>query len=250
MPPAEVYRELVNLVQTAPKPERQDHLAPSRSGQRRALAPAVAWGWLIRTLRTGEAVIAMEDRGYGSEASPLVRAALEHAIRLQWAAEYGDEFVEVALIAQKKSYTNLQKAQTENWRFSAELADSLQQHAAEASEDYASLSNLTALRAIVDANKERLGSLYMAWLMDTQESHPSLLTARHYFETYESHHGYKLHNQSRFKSAAVLKACYALVGAIDGYAKVVGLSTYFDAPLTRIIQHLVDPEGPPTKHQP
>ena len=205
--PAQLYHDLAKLVLAAPLPASPVTEGATRSGQREALAPAIAWGWLMRTVRSGQAAINMEANGYGAEASPLVRAALEHAIRLQWAAAYGDEFVEVALIAQKGGFAKLQGAQTENWQFSPELASSLEEHAAEASDEYLSLSNLTALRAIVDENQDRLGSLYMAWLFDTQESHPSLLTARHYFRTDEERSTYFFLRQSRFQSGVELKSC-------------------------------------------
>lgn len=194
----------------------------------------------MRTLRTGEAAIAIEANGYGAEAAPLVRSALEHAIRLRWAAKHGDEFIEVALIAQKKGNTNLRGAQTEDWEFSPELANSLEEHSAEASDEYKSKSHLTALRTIVEADQDRLGSLYMAWLFDTQDSHPSLITARHYFEAAKSGEGYSLLTQSKFDSAIAIKCCYSLIAAIDGYAEISGLGSYYDAPLRSIVQRFAE----------
>lgn len=239
--PTKIYSDLVDLLFAAPKPSQREVGAGTRDDQRKGLAPAVAWGWLVRVARSGEAAIDMEKRGYGAEAAPLVRSALEHAIRLQWAAEYGDNFIEVALLAQKDGFEKLQAAQTDSWRFDAELANALQGHAAEASQDYLTLNNLTRLRAIVDSNQERLGNLYMAWLYDTQESHPSLMTARHYFQADDNRTTYSLLNESRFGSAAALKSCFALVGAIDGYSKIAGLSAHLDAQLESIIQRLADP---------
>lgn len=236
--PANIYSELVDLLHIAPKPPHREVGAGTRDDQRRGIAPAVAWGWLVRVARSGEAAIDMEKRGYGAETAPLIRSALEHAIRLQWAAHHGDDFIEVALLAQKDGFEKLQAAQTDSWRFDAQLADALQGHAAEASEEYLTLSNLTRLRAIVDSNQERLGSLYMAWLYETQESHPSLMTARHYFQADDTRTTYSLLKESRFASAAALKSCFALVGAMDGYASIAGLSQYIDAPLESIIQRL------------
>ena len=237
--PAGVYSDLTELVRSAPLPSSLMIRDSTRSSQREALVPAIAWGWLLRTLRTGQAAINLESAGYGAEASPLVRASLEHAIRLQWAAEYGSEFVEVALIAQKNGYAKLQGAQTDNWKFSTELANALEDHAAEASDEYKSVGTLTTLRSIVNEYPDKLGSLYVAWLFDTQESHPSILTARHYFESDDLRGAYRLLEQSRFQSSVGLKSCYALVGAVDGYAKLVGLSAHVEGPLETIGHRLV-----------
>lgn len=162
----------------------------------------MAWGWLMRVLRTGEAAIRLEAAGYGSEAPPLIRSALEHAIRLQWASEYGDKFVEVALIAQQKSFATMDAAQADGWRFDEDFSDALKKRAAEASDDYKSLSTLTALRHIVKENPDRLGSLYMAWLFDTQESHPSVLTSQPYYVVDDSGTNYTLLSEPRLPSQA------------------------------------------------
>ena len=242
--PAIIYRDLAHLALTAPKPVPRPAKEWTRGDQRHVVAPAMAWGWLMRVVRTGQAAIELEARGYGPETAPLVRSALEHAMRLLWAAEYGDEFVEVALISQKKGYASLEEAQNDNWRFDPDFADALQKRAAEASDDYKSLATLTALRHIVQANPDRLGSLYMAWLFDTQESHPSVLTAQPYYQADESGTRYELLDKPRFASQATLKSCFALVGAIDGYAKVAGLSADIGPGLEAIIQRL-----PTTNHE-
>lgn len=236
--PADIYNDLVRLVLDAPKPDPRPPGKWTRDDQRHVIAPAIAWGWLMRVVRSGQAVSELEGRGFGSESAPLVRAALEHAIRLLWAAEYGDEFVEVALIAQKKGYASLQEAQTVSWQFDPNFADALEERASEASDDYKSLATYTALRHIVDSSPARLGSLYMGWLFDTQESHPSVLTAQAYYQADESGMGYKLFEKPKFSTQATLKSCFALVGAIDGYAKIAGLSEHIDSRLQAIIQRL------------
>lgn len=234
-----IYRELVRLVRDSPKPPTRPIGEWKREDQRHVIAPAIAWGWLMRVMRSGQAAIELEGRGFGPEAAPLVRSALEHAIRLLWAAEYGDEFVEITLLSQKKGLANMEAAQTDGWRFDPDFAEALQKRAAEASDDFTSLSTLTALKHIVDSNPDRLGGLYMAWLFDTQESHPSVFTAQHYYVADDSGHRYELFEKPRTASRAAFRSCFALLGAIDGYAKISGLSAYFEPGLSRSAQMLL-----------
>jgi hypothetical protein len=77
-----IYHSLARVVNEAPKPQLLWLDNESDEEQRRAAAPGLAWGWLQRTLRSGEAAIKLEKSGYGSESAPLLRSALEHAMRV------------------------------------------------------------------------------------------------------------------------------------------------------------------------
>ena len=56
-------------------------------------AVAVIHGWIARLIRTGEAALILDERGYGEEASPLVRSMHEHAIGPWWLVDQrGDAF--------------------------------------------------------------------------------------------------------------------------------------------------------------
>lgn len=96
-----IYRSLARMVNQAPKPQPLWLDNESDEEQRKAAAPGLAWGWLQRTLRSGEAAIKLEKSGYGSESAPLLRSALEHAMRLIWADAGEGKFVEIAMLAKK-----------------------------------------------------------------------------------------------------------------------------------------------------
>ena len=55
---------------------------PLEDSSRAALGMALGWG--IRICRTAEAVVALHRLRFDSEASPLVRSVMEHALKLRW----------------------------------------------------------------------------------------------------------------------------------------------------------------------
>ena len=118
-----IYRELVQMVNESPNPAPLRLENNDLSGRRRAAAPAVAWGWLQRALRSGEAAIKLERAGYGSEAAPLLRASLEHAIRLVWANSVGDRFIEVAMLSKQDTSRLLKEAQENGWTFDPDIVE-------------------------------------------------------------------------------------------------------------------------------
>lgn len=118
-----IYRSLALMVNQAPKPHPLWLDSESDKEQRRAAAPGLAWGWLQRTRRTGEAAIKLEKSGYGSESAQLLRSALEHTMRLVWADAGEGKFVEVAMLAKKYTSERMLAAQHDGWRFDAAMAD-------------------------------------------------------------------------------------------------------------------------------
>lgn len=54
----------------------------NRDDEAAVRAVGIAWGWLMRTLRTAEAIRLLEQRGFGVECAPLRRSVVEHVIRL------------------------------------------------------------------------------------------------------------------------------------------------------------------------
>ena len=143
----------------------------------------MAWGWLQRTIRSGEAAIKMEKSGYGVEAAPLLRSSLEHAIRLLWADSIGDQFIDIAMMAKQSTSTKLVEAQKHGWKFEPEIAAKLEHYAEDLGGEAKTLGYLSGLKHAVHstpATLEETGSLYMAWLHYTLESHPSIDSAEPY----------------------------------------------------------------------
>jgi hypothetical protein len=94
-----IYDELIGRVHGLPLPPNVPPGEWNAQKLKDVHAPAVAWGWLARTARSGQAAIHLENMGFGAETPPLTRSAIEHAIRLLWAADFGAGFLDVALLA-------------------------------------------------------------------------------------------------------------------------------------------------------
>lgn len=237
-----IYRSLARLVIQAPKPQLLwiDH--ESDEVRRRAVAPGLAWGWLQRTLRNGEAAIRLERNGYGSEAAPLLRSALEHAMRLVWADAGEGKFVEVAMLAKKNTSKKMLAAQHEGWRFDAAMADQLQQYADATTDDFKSMATDAHLKNAMDHSpaeiQDRLKSMYLAWLTYTAVSHPSIDSAEPYIDRKAGGQDMALLSVARprvDKDCAAV-SILALIGAAYGYSRVTGLETHFDPALQGILE--------------
>ncbi|MDQ1058268.1 hypothetical protein QFZ23_002169 [Arthrobacter globiformis] len=181
-----IYRSLARMVNQAPKPQPLWLDNESDEEQRRAAAPGLAWGWLQRTLSNGEAAIKLEKSGYGSESAPLLRSALGHAMRLVWADSGEGKFVEVAMLAKKNTSKKMLEAQHDGWRFDMHMADQLQQYADATTDEFKSMETFTHLKNAIDKSpeeiKDRLKSMYLAWLAYTAASHPSIDSAEPYID--------------------------------------------------------------------
>lgn len=236
-----IHRILSQAINKAPKPTPTWIANDSAAERRRATAPGLAWGWLQRTLRNGEAAIKLEKSGYGSEAAPLLRSALEHAMRLIWADAGEETFVEVAMLAKKTTSKKILDAQHDGWRFDATVAEKLQQYADASTDDYRSMETYTHLKNAIDNSPEdvrrQLKSMYMAWLVYTATSHPSIDSSEPYIHKKHGSNYMALLSEPRPRPASDCAAVsiLALIGAAYGYSRVTGLETYFDPILHRIL---------------
>lgn len=229
------------MVNQAPKPQPLWLDSDSHAEQRRAAAPGLAWGWLQRTLRNGEAAIKLEKSGYGSESAPLRRSALEHAMRLVWVDSGEGKFVEVAMLAKKSTSKKMLAAQHDGWRFDVLMADQLQQYADTPTDDIRDLEELTRLKHAIDKSpdeiKDRLKSMYLAWLAYTAASHPTIDSAEPYIHRQPGSNYVSLLSVPRPRRAADCAAVssLALIGASYGYSRVTGLEAHFAPALQDIL---------------
>jgi hypothetical protein len=237
-----IYRSLVRMVNQAPKPQPLWLDSESDGEQRRAAAPGLAWGWLQRTLRNGEAAIKLEKSGYGSESAPLLRSALEHAMRLVWADEGVGKFVEVAMLAKKTTSKRMLEAQHDGWRFDVAMADQLKQYADTPTDDFKNMGELAGLKHAIDKSpdeiKDRLKSMYLAWLAYTASSHPSIDSAEPYIDRKPGSNYMALLSVARPRPSADCAAVssLALIGAAYGYSRVTGLEAHFAPALQCILE--------------
>jgi hypothetical protein len=239
-----IYRSLARMVNQAPKPQPLGLDYESDEIRRSAVAPGLAWGWLQRTLRNGEAAIKLEKNGYGSESAPLLRSALEHAMRLVWADAGEGKFVEMAMLAKKNTSKKMLAAQHDGWRFDAAMVDQLQQYADAATDDFKSVETNTHLKNAMENSpveiKDRLKSMYLAWLTYTAASHPSIDSAEPYIDKTPGSQYMALLSVARPRPARDCAAVsiLALIGAAYGYSRVTGLEAHFDPALQGILdQH-------------
>ncbi|KUM36430.1 hypothetical protein AR689_21155 [Arthrobacter sp. EpRS71] len=229
------------MINQAPKPQPLRLDSESEEEQRRAAAPVLAWGWLQRTLRSGEAAIKLEKSGFGSESAPLLRSALEHSIRLVWADAGEGKLVEVAMLSKKDTSKRLLAAQHEGWTFNDALADQLQQYIDAPTDDFKNLWDLTRLKHAIDKSpreiKDRLKSMYLAWIIYTAASHPSIDSAEPYVNKNPGSSYLDLLSAARPRPAedCAATSILALIGASYGYSRLTGLEGYFTPALQIIL---------------
>ncbi|MEE2571085.1 hypothetical protein V1638_17070 [Pseudarthrobacter sp. J64] len=208
-----LYADFVALWQGAPMPSKKVMTDWNRQERAEATAVALAWGWLVRVSRTGEAALRLEAAGYSEEAAPLIRSMLEHAIRLRWAQAAGAEFVEVALRMRSKSLEKIIEAQRGGWQHSPELVEKMEAAMQEQDEGLASSNHLQALKHVVDTDLDKFGFMYQQWLLETQVSHPTFLSASPYY-AYEQRTGFDFYQQPIGQDPVSMTACGALLAAV------------------------------------
>lgn len=85
-----------------------------------ARAAMVGVTWMIRILRTAEAMIAVYDQGLGDTAPPLSRSIIEHSISLMWLSERREEAVKAVEYGHRKHQRNVFKSAAEGeWDLAA-----------------------------------------------------------------------------------------------------------------------------------
>ncbi|WP_461165317.1 DUF5677 domain-containing protein [Arthrobacter sp. R4-81] len=237
-PFADLLQEIVSLWESAPVPGTVPYGDGSRPRWATAATTAVAWGWLVRVIRTGESVILLDRSGFHPESAPLMRSIIEHTIRLAYAADVGFEAIEVGLRERWKSLDRLKKAQSIGWALPPEQLTEIDWMQSEASEEYKHLDSLTHLAHVVK-RQPALGQLYMAWLLETQLSHPTLISAQSYFEREEGSLSFGLRMRAKEMDEQVAaQVCINVLVAIRAYSHIGGLGAHFKNPLEELDQRM------------
>lgn len=78
-----------------------------------ARAAMVGVTWMIRILRTAEAMITLYDQGLADTAPPLSRSIIEHSISMMWLSERRDEAVKAVEYGHRKHQRNVVKSAAE-----------------------------------------------------------------------------------------------------------------------------------------
>ncbi|BCT78202.1 hypothetical protein SCMU_40440 [Sinomonas cyclohexanicum] len=170
-----------------------------------ARAVAVAWGWLMRTKRTAQALLGLDRLGFGAEAAPLVCTFVEHAARLLWAARRErPEAVEILVGVHLDAGRGLNQDELE-------LLGALQhEHLGRALEP--------------DGGSELLRLFTRA----ERESHPGTASAAAYIEESADRHAWLLRLLPRDHASAMdAHVAALLLLAFEGYVRIAGLEVQF-----------------------
>ncbi|MFM9275111.1 hypothetical protein [Pseudarthrobacter sp. NKDBFgelt] len=209
---------------------------PLNGGARKDLSAAHArgmtWGWMMRVLRTSEAIAAMERVGYAVEASPLRRSAIEHVIRLQWARTVDpSSLVELALKYRAWSLEKVKNAASKGSPLPEGALELIEELAGEADPEHpGSYKDLTSLMHDVPDYM----ILYQGWLTETQESHPTLTSAAPYFAVSDDWTSTDLRTRPRPPQIFPVELPTLTLLAVEAFVEIVGIADQVAAPLAEI----------------
>jgi hypothetical protein len=196
----------------------------------------MTWGWMMRVLRTSEAIAAMERDGYAVEASPLRRSAIEHVIRLQWARTVDPAaLVELALKYRAWTLEKVKNAASKGTPLPEGALELIEELAAEADPEHAgSYKDLTSLMQDVPDYM----ILYQRWLTETQESHPTLTSAAAYFEVSADWSSTDLRTRPRPPRIFPVELATLTLLAVEAFVEIVGIADQVAAPLAEIRERI------------
>lgn len=76
------------------------------------------YGWWVGIVRSSRAVVLLYDSGLCSEADPIVRSILQHALVLQWVVDVGDDALDAITEHGENEHGRMQRhAQRAGWSF-------------------------------------------------------------------------------------------------------------------------------------
>ncbi|HTC70659.1 MAG TPA: DUF5677 domain-containing protein [Acidothermaceae bacterium] len=141
-------------------------------------AYAYAHGFYCRVARTCEAALLLIDADLTSEATPLRRAALEHALALAWVIDEPAGAPAALLRAHQNRMKSIEKLIDGSWDVtSADFARLFDVEVQSTGQDH-----LVQYGQLIKRYKDG-DDLLVAWLTETGDSHPSHTTASAYWRT-------------------------------------------------------------------
>ncbi|ERI35660.1 hypothetical protein M707_20615 [Arthrobacter sp. AK-YN10] len=205
----------------------------NRDDEAAVRAVGIAWGWLMRTLRTAEAIRSLEHRGFGVECAPLRRSVVEHVIRLHWATTVDTRrFVEAALNKRKHSLGNITLAAEAGTPLPDGALDIIELLKSEADPGSDSVSFKDLKSLMNDIPDYQI--LFQIWLTDTQESHATLTSSEAYVEFDPDEPGLHLHMEptpnDRFRA---MLPSMVLLGT-EAFVHLAGIADQLTEPLADI----------------
>jgi hypothetical protein len=247
------YRDVFNIVLDAtdalPSLPPIPPLPETNDGKAAALGPYQMWGWLMRTIRNGEAVFALIEAGHEHETSPLLRSSVEHAMYMQWLT--GQDLGLATKLAMKKTAANrkrIEEAIQKEWDFPPEVFESLKYEMPSWESDPKEWAIFKTFAEVWKSDKERLSVLYIEWCKLSGDLHVGQESSAPYIRVDEqSNLVMPLRNQRAAdpekQAAAARTACRSSILALDAYAKTLDLTDYVDVTWQNIMHTFVDAEN-------
>jgi hypothetical protein len=192
--------------------------------QNMILAVPVAWGWLLRVMRTSQAILKLVELGFDVETTPLRRSVLEHSVRLHWAATNDpDMWMELLYKEHGSTFTKFRVASASGVKLSSEQLKWIKAQEAKSSDRFDEKSNLSHMAHIFQSAPEIYGSQRQAWLLDSRESHPTLTSASPYSrEISETQIELMREPADSLLRDALPDVCVHLYVALDSFARIAG----------------------------
>jgi hypothetical protein len=79
----------------------------------------------------------------------------------------------------------------------------------------------------------------MAWLVETQVSYPTLISAQSYFEREPGSNAFGLRTRAKEVDERVAaQVCITLLVALKAYARIAGISSYFKEPVKELDERM------------
>jgi hypothetical protein len=182
----DLYSDMADGWRNSPPPMHVAIGEGSRADQAEIQASAVAYGWIARVVRTGEAAIGATHNGYATEVAPLVRSMIEHAIGLWWLADQRGIAYQALVRARSNRLLKFQKAQDKGWALDGPELQQLLQDAIDLETDDDTRPYDRFLHVAAQATEYDLVAFYQAWLIETGMSHANIDSARPYFDVDEA----------------------------------------------------------------
>ena len=143
----------------------------------------MAVAWLIRASRSAQAATIIYERGYSSEAAPLVRSLIQHTAALSWLVDRGQEAVDAIVYYHRQHQARLlDSASKANWNL--ELDDDLTALLDELDETKPpELITLTNFQEM--CRRASLEVWYATYRVESALSHPTYLSGSIYWRDSE-----------------------------------------------------------------
>jgi Family of unknown function (DUF5677) len=147
------------------------------SGDAEVMIAAAALGWMIRAARTAEGVVLLHRHDLGSEAAPLARSVMEHAMKLYWLVHRRESAVDTLTYDHQRYQALLKKSMDEGgWDLDGIGADLPSHEDLVRPEHWTEFRSFESVLTAIDRE-----SLYAAYRLESAFSHATYLSGAAYW---------------------------------------------------------------------